>query len=158
MGQIDTDGQTDGCSVGECPPQEHNNSLRLAKSPTVQLADNEVNSLIPDVADSSPSSGTTGSPMPVSISQIEHFRRIRRLDFVFGELTREREFIYQVHNIDHTHQLSQWQAASGGISPSLLAAHNKKTRYTHTNRKKCKNKKTRKINVTYLHKTLVHSQ
>jgi len=86
MGQIDTDGQTDGCSVGECPPQEHNNSLRLAKSPTVQLADNEVNSLIPDVADSSPSSGTTGSPMPVSISQIEHFRRIRRLDFVFGEL------------------------------------------------------------------------
>jgi len=31
---------------------------------------------------------------------------------------REREFIYQVRNIDNTHQLLQWQAASGGISPS----------------------------------------
>jgi len=31
---------------------------------------------------------------------------------------REREFIYQVHNIDNTHQLLQWQAASGDISPS----------------------------------------
>ena len=35
---------------------------------------------------------------------------------------REREFIYQVHNIDNTYQLVQWQAASGGISPSQLAA------------------------------------
>jgi len=31
---------------------------------------------------------------------------------------REREFIYQVHNIDNTYQLLQCQAASGGISPS----------------------------------------
>jgi len=31
---------------------------------------------------------------------------------------KEREFIYQVHNIDNTRQLLQWQAASGGISPS----------------------------------------
>jgi len=34
------------------------------------------------------------------------------------EREREREFIYQVHNIDNTHQLLQWQAASEGISPS----------------------------------------
>ena len=38
------------------------------------------------------------------------------------EEKREREFIYQVHNIDNTYQLVQWQAASGGISPSQLAA------------------------------------
>jgi len=31
------------------------------------------------------------------------------------ERERERKFIYQVHNIDNTHQLLQWQAASGGI-------------------------------------------
>jgi len=32
--------------------------------------------------------------------------------------TSEREFIYQVHNKENTHQLLQWQAAIGGISPS----------------------------------------
>jgi len=31
---------------------------------------------------------------------------------------REIEFIRQVHNIDNTYELLQWQAASGGISPS----------------------------------------
>ena len=36
---------------------------------------------------------------------------------------KEREsFVYQVHNIDNTYQLVQWQAASGVISPSQLAA------------------------------------
>jgi len=45
-------------------------------------------------------------------------------------LTLEREFIYQVHNIDNTYQLLQWQAVSGGISPSLDAlAHRKALAY-----------------------------
>ena len=35
-----------------------------------------------------------------------------------GKREREREFIYQVHDIDYTYQPLQWQAASAGINPS----------------------------------------
>jgi len=59
----------------------------------------------------------------------------------------EREFIYQVHNKDNTRQLLQWQAASGGISPSQLAAHNKKKHNTHIlTEKSAETKNVKKLN------------